>query len=81
MKLWLISQDKNGGYDSYDSAVVAADTILEARNMNPSDGAAMDWSKCHYAWCGSPDDVTVEEIGEAGEWVKQGVICASFNAG
>lgn len=86
MKLWLISQDKNSGYDTYDSAVVAADNIFDARNMNPKTGAPMDWADRlgfmgTYAWCKSPDDVTVEEIGEANEWVKQGVICASFNAG
>src|SRR6266550_3316382 len=31
MKLWLISQYVNAGYDTYDSAVVAAETEEEAR--------------------------------------------------
>jgi len=31
MKLWIISQSVNRGYDTYDSAVVAAETEEEAR--------------------------------------------------
>ena len=38
MKLWLISQGINNGYDTYDSAVVAAETELEARQTYPSVG-------------------------------------------
>lgn len=35
MKLWLISQGVNNGYDTYDSAVVAAETEREARETYP----------------------------------------------
>lgn len=37
MKLWLISQNEENGYDTYDSAVVAAETELEAKRTHPSD--------------------------------------------
>lgn len=37
MKLWLISQDSNYDYDTYDSAVVAAETEEEARKTLPWD--------------------------------------------
>ena len=36
MKLWLISQTENEGYDTYDSAVVAAETENAARLIHPS---------------------------------------------
>ena len=36
MNLYLISQDVNNGYDTYDSAVVAAETEQEARETHPS---------------------------------------------
>ena len=36
MKLWLISQDVNNNYDTYDSAVVAAETEEEARVTFPN---------------------------------------------
>lgn len=35
MKLWLISQDDNTGYDTYDSAIVAAVDTEAARAINP----------------------------------------------
>ncbi len=35
MNLYLISQDRNNGYDTYDSAVVAADTEEEAIRTHP----------------------------------------------
>ena len=36
MKLYLISQDVNDGYDTYDSAVVAAESEEDARSIHPS---------------------------------------------
>ncbi len=35
MKLYLISQDINSGYDSYDSAVVSAESEEDARKIHP----------------------------------------------
>jgi hypothetical protein len=35
MNLYLISQDVNNGYDTYDSAVVAAKSGNDARTINP----------------------------------------------
>lgn len=37
MKLFLISQSKVCGYDTYDSAVVAAESEGDARNIHPSE--------------------------------------------
>jgi hypothetical protein len=36
MKLFVISQDINTDYDTYDSAVVAAESEDDARTINPS---------------------------------------------
>jgi len=38
MKLWLISQRVNNGYDTYDSAVVVAETGEYAKKIHPSSG-------------------------------------------
>jgi hypothetical protein len=72
MKLWLISQDFNSGWDTFDSAVVAADSEEEARNtqVDPYGGA----------WC-KPEHVQVRLIGEALPLTSAGVVLASFNAG
>lgn len=86
MKLFLISQKYNRGFDTYDSAVVAAQDEATARHMDPETGHPLNWGRfsplkpCVW-WCSSPDRVTVVYLGEAGPGIEQGVICASFNAG
>lgn len=79
MKLWLISQDENRGYDTYDSAVVAAETEADARNIHP--GRSEGWGDYFPTWSSSPDKVTARYIGEAMPGTEPGVILASFNAG
>lgn len=76
MKLWLIKQDFNSGWDTYDSAVVAAETEDDARRIHPSgnDGDRMG------TWC-DPEHVSARAIGDATTGTSRGVILASFNAG
>lgn len=80
MKLFLISQEQNNDYDTYDSAVVAAPDDGTARQMNPSTGNPVEWDKIFPIWCNGPEHVVVRYIGEASADVEQGVVCASFNA-
>lgn len=83
MKLFLIKQNKNNDYDTYDSAVVAAPDADAARLIHPTG----DNSDFDARWSGSwvklenIADVEVEYLGEAKKGTEQGVICASFNAG
>lgn len=77
LKLWLISQDVNDDYDTFDSAVVAAATEGEARQINP-DGK---WGELWSGWCSSPEQVEVKYIGIATEGVEPGIVLSSFNAG
>jgi hypothetical protein len=72
----LISQDVNIDYDTFDSAVVAAESEEQARKIHPT--GYNYWSL--ETWC-NPEDVTVKLIGKAVETIELGVICASFNAG
>lgn len=79
MKLWLIEQDENNNYDTYDSAVVAADSESDARAISPDGGK---WRDRHSSWASSPDNVKVSYVGEAAPGLVSGeIICASFNAG
>lgn len=96
MKLWRISQDVNNGWDTYDSAVVAAETEEEARNTFPDkwdndpkvwNGHAWMWHLedgqiLHYSGSSwtSPGSVSVEFLSDGYEG-PAGVIVASFNAG
>lgn len=76
MKLYLISQDVNNDWDTYNSLVVAAKNEEEARNTNPV--GRVEWP--YRNWC-APEQVKVQLIGEAVDGIEKGVICASFTAG
>ena len=86
MNLYLISQDQNDDYDTYDSAVVAAATEEDARNTFPGPFPPECWldsdseSWCYDCWT-EPKNVTVKLIGTAADELEAGVVCASFNAG
>lgn len=84
MKLWLIKQTANNDYDTFDSAVVAAETGDEARNTHPDgtlDYMERDKRKSALATWVEPDVVMVVGIGDAAPGIPRGAICASFNAG
>ena len=85
MYLYLISQDENNGYDTYDSAVVCAGSEAEAIKIHPSgykNRKEIWWEERLdlYDWT-TPDNVKVKLIGIADESIPQGIVCASFNAG
>jgi hypothetical protein len=74
MKLWLIAQEHNCNYDTYDSAVVAAETEDEAVRVQVGDtGPYGSWAE--------PEYVTAVYLGEAAEGTSAGLILGSFNAG
>lgn len=94
MNLYLLTQDIETGYDTYDSAVVAASGIEEARNTHPSNESYIyidgeEHSIYSYrpkpvkeasgVWAPNSSDVEVELIGSTDR--EAGVILASFNAG
>ncbi len=83
MKLYLISQSENCGYDTFDSAVVAAASKEDARRIHPANkGSIHPFNWDCYGWAEHPDQVSCVEIGEAREEVTNPhVILASFNAG
>lgn len=73
--LYLIEQSHNTGYDTYDSAVVVAPSVVEARKILP--GASLN------TWT-TPENVTATRIGKKStlrNYTEGEVICASFNAG
>lgn len=82
MKLWLITQNDRRGYDTYDSAVVAAETEDAARGIHPEGGELIldDWWQ-KRTWTTDKDLVFAELIGEAVPGTEKGPILGSFNAG
>lgn len=84
MKLFKIYQNINKGYDTYDSAVVVANSAEEAQKIHPNDSSG-DFSM-YDSWVSRPDLVSViylgEVVGEPDSDIYPGaIICASFNAG
>ncbi len=79
MKLYLLKQDVVHGYDTYDSAVVAARSEMTARWVHPSKYEE-DWNGVEeYTWC-AKEDVKVTYLGEATKGIKAGIIVSSFNS-
>ena len=81
MNVYLLTQNKVTGYDTYDSMVVVAATEEAARKMDPRGGNVFtnDWI-CE-AWPNNSDDVVCLFVGVADDSMSSGVLCASFNAG
>jgi hypothetical protein len=88
MNLYLIKQNINNDYDTYDSAIVAATSEEEARTIHPAGHRWVsetkrwntDWHD-QYSWV-YPENVEVQLIGISTSDAKAGdVILASFNAG
>lgn len=87
MKLWLISQEDVDGWDTYDCAVVAAETELEAQQTHPNEQVAYNHTTAMFdagrhndgQWVTDPTRVTARYLGETNE--PAGVVCASYHAG
>lgn len=88
MKLWLLTQNVNTGYDTYDSAVVAAETKEDAVWVHPDKYNQWDDYLCkslnedwYETWARFPEEVIAFCIGETTTYDAGAVVCASFNAG
>lgn len=71
MKLFLLKQSVNNGYDTFDSAVVCAESETQAQKTRI--GGSSSWTE----W----ENVKVVYLGEADDSIKEGIVLASFNAG
>ena len=83
MKLYRISQpEENVSYDTFDSAIVAAESEVEAAVMHPSGFKTIPVTSGYVngCWVNDPNRVSVEYIGEAKEGTVAGVILSSYNA-
>lgn len=76
MYLYLIERTDPVGYDEYDSFVVCAETVDDARKcIKP------EWSADRIEVFQSEEHTRWIRLGEADSSTKEGVILGSFNAG
>lgn len=79
LKLWLLTQDIETDYDTYDSCVVVASNEEEAKHITPD----LSWERTRFhSWAHEPSQVKAKQIGIALDDQEAGsIILASFNAG
>lgn len=84
-KIYLLIQEVNGGYDTYDSCVVCAKNEEEAKLIHPNGTLFKEYEvkrKDDYgSWASKFDEIKCLEIGTANDNQKIGLILSSFNAG
>lgn len=86
MNIYRISRNEDIDYDTFDSAVVIAESEDAARHIHPRDTVEGEWwlDDDSYgplsSWT-SPANVIVTYLGIANDSVLPGVVCASFNPG
>lgn len=87
MQIYRISQSAKRGYDTFDSAIVVANSEYQARKMRPLHFDDFEWIDepsiyTNRSWADSADDVNVELIGRyIGDKTEPYLILSSFNAG
>jgi len=97
MNIYLITAIDDGRYDTYDSAVVIAESEDAARVTCPSDYYRWIDGQWHfvfadgrtepdsrYDWPNNPLDsgvIEVRLVGTASSGSEPGVVCSSYNAG
>lgn len=81
MNLYLLFQNENDRYDTYDSCVVIAESEELAKLIHPNgDKWNGEWEQFgNYSWA-HPDNVKVKLLGTSVD-SKEQVVLASFNAG
>lgn len=81
MNIYLLTQDINNNYDTYDAVVVSAESEEEARSMHPRGYDIAEASSRDDSWVrlGQIDRIKVTLIGVS--CMRKGVILASYNAG
>jgi hypothetical protein len=78
--LYLISQGKNQGDVTYDSAIVVAESESEARLIHPDGRAEWDGKDEKYGEWADSENVIVTKVGVSDIKLK-GVLLASYNDG
>jgi hypothetical protein len=80
MNLYLLRQNRNTGYDTFDACIVVAESHEEAKKIPPSYRPFGNSEYDDGTWA-RPDDIDSQLIGVAASYIQTGCVLASFNAG
>jgi len=85
MNIYLLEQNVNNGYDTFDSMVVCAPCETAARLMHPYSDKNQpkdEWKPAEYwkVWANTPEEVQVTLLGTSNNPTQE-IILRSFNAG
>lgn len=82
MNIYYLHQNTWNDYDTYDSAVVIAETEEQAKRMHPHGGDISQEEANRYKdWPSDPEEITCKFLGVAEGISESYVVCASYNAG
>lgn len=85
MNLYLLQTNRGFEYDTYDSCIVAANSLPEACKIHPRkhpfDEETQGWEDSFTTWATHISQVKATLIGRACKNIKEGVVLASYNAG
>lgn len=81
MNLYLIYRNDIADYDTYDSAIVCAESEEEAVKIHPNGDFFDTGWRWREEWVENPSLVKCRKIGVADKSIEKGVVLASFNAG
>ena len=78
--LYHITDPKGGGWETYDSMIVVAESAMEAREMNPESNEDFP-EQIDNNWYDNKKNLIIVFIGVATPDLNKGVVITSFNAG
>lgn len=76
MNLYLMRQNDNTGYQTYDSCVVCAESIEDAKSITPDDEPI---GSSDSGWALKKEAISCVLIGKANKEQKRDVILSSYN--
>lgn len=77
MKLYLLTQTDNNTWDSFDSCIVCAKDVDDAKSITSTGNVFKENSIS--TWAQAVDSIICKEVGTANDNQERGVVIASFN--
>ncbi len=83
LNIYLLTQNDNNDYDTYDSIIVCAKNPIDAKSIDPYGEEYKNYKESNFmtSWAKYKSAIKCKKIGVADNKIKRGVVLASYNAG